>query len=105
MTLDRMLDAFPLPHFVKIDVEGAEEHVLRGGTRLLTQLRPQLYIEVGSTQCQSVTGFLREHGYSLFDGNSVADPGNPVEMCTFNTLAIPTEKLDSINEARARMAA
>lgn len=37
-----------VPDFVKIDVEGAEEHVLQGATKLMTQHRPLMLVEAHS---------------------------------------------------------
>lgn len=57
ITLDAMLDELPAPTFVKIDVEGAELSVLRGAKRLLSEIRPVIYVEVGrdkEEQCRSV---------------------------------------------------
>jgi FkbM family methyltransferase len=46
--LDDYLDAFSAgPLFVKIDVESAEAHVLRGMTKVIDALRPVISVEVG----------------------------------------------------------
>lgn len=39
----------PAPHFIKIDVEGAEAEVLAGAERLLAATRPDLWIELHGT--------------------------------------------------------
>ena len=44
MPLDR-LGTLPRVNFVKIDVEGMEAEVLRGGTQLLARFKPVLYVE------------------------------------------------------------
>jgi hypothetical protein len=54
----------PAPDFVKIDVEGAEESVLRGADRLLREARPTLLTEVRvGESCEHVPALLRERGY------------------------------------------
>jgi FkbM family methyltransferase len=45
-TLDNQLSDLPAPHFIKIDVEGAELEVLLGMSRTLRELQPALFIEV-----------------------------------------------------------
>ena len=43
LTLDQLLEAFPPPQFIKIDVEGAEFLLLSHAERVLTTYRPRLY--------------------------------------------------------------
>jgi FkbM family methyltransferase len=51
VTLDDVLSGgAPVPTLLKIDVEGAEGRVLRGGRNLLTAHRPALLIEIHSTR-------------------------------------------------------
>lgn len=58
--------------FIKIDVEGGELPVLRGGERVLAASRPHLLLEFSSlTSCfgystQDLQQFLQERGYELF---------------------------------------
>ncbi len=50
-TLDALVaQGYPEPDFIKIDVEGAEEFVLKGGSELLKNKKPLLMIEIHSTQ-------------------------------------------------------
>lgn len=68
ITLDGLLGSVLPPTLVKIDVEGAEVEVLRGAERLLSSVRPVLYLEtVGSThsQCERI---LQAAGYDLTKG-------------------------------------
>ena len=92
LTLDRMLDFFTPPQFVKIDVEGAEVMVLEGARKLLSDIRPSLYVEVGAPQSEAATQILIENRYKLFDGDKRKPC--PVDSCTYNTLAIPSERVD-----------
>jgi FkbM family methyltransferase len=74
LTLDDLLlkgDRPPLS-LIKIDVQGAEEKVLRGATAVLRDLRPALFLEVDhaalaamGSSAESLLGFLSAHGYQL----------------------------------------
>jgi len=62
--------------FMKIDVEGFEEHVLRGGQRVLRELRPHILFELqpvtleraGSSVARLAT-LLTSQGYRLFQAD------------------------------------
>lgn len=88
-TLDALLDDFKPPHFIKVDVEGAESLVLEGAEALLAECRPVIYIEVGSEQRDNVTAILKRHRYRLYDGD--ATNGCQLDACPWNTLAVPDE--------------
>lgn len=88
LTLDTLLDFFSHPTFVKVDVEGAEVQVLQGAHRLLQEVRPLFYIEVGSDVVDEVSSLFIQNNYLLFDGQTQA----PLSKCSFNTVAIPKEK-------------
>jgi hypothetical protein len=52
------------PHFVKVDVEGAEATVLAGAQRMLHEARPHLLIETHSRSVESeCLALLRSAGY------------------------------------------
>ena len=86
--LDSLLDRSPAPAVVKIDTEGAELLCLRGGERLLRDIRPVLLCEVGDENAPAVGDLLRGHGYTMFD--AAAHPGGPaVGRPAWNTLALP----------------
>ena len=87
-TLDTLLDSFPPPDVLKIDVEGAEDLVLKGATRLLQHARPALYIEVGAQKNAQVTSILKDAGYDLFDAEL---PDEQLAACAFNTIAVPQD--------------
>lgn len=89
--LDDLLADHPPPDLVKIDVEGAELLALRGAGRLLRDVRPILYIEVGGRQREEMTIILKQHDYQLFRGREVGYP--PRDYCTHDTLAIPRENV------------
>lgn len=63
-TLDRAAVRFGAPDLVKIDVEGAEMDVLRGGTRLLEEMRPMVVLEAhASSLARDAVGTLEHFDY------------------------------------------
>jgi len=87
LALDALLDRFPAPDVLKVDVEGAEMDVLVGASRVLSQSRPVVLIEVGASA--EVTSLLAGHSYRLFDAET--EPPAPVDAAVYNTLALPEE--------------
>ena len=74
MVAVRRLDSLdlPPPDFIKIDVEGHELDVLRGGARLLERVRPVVILENWFDRDQPAAtlaplSFLSERGYDLYD--------------------------------------
>jgi FkbM family methyltransferase len=92
LTLDTLLEFFDSPTFVKIDIEGAEAMALRGAGRLLAEVCPVIYIEVGAEANEAVTSILSKAGYVLFDGSVPLKEQAPIDRCAYNTLAMPREK-------------
>ena len=88
-TLDSLLAEYPQPDLVKIDVEGAERQVLEGASRVLTEVRPRIYIEVGAALAEGITALLHAHNYALFDPSLPNWRHRQLARCVFNTLAIP----------------
>ena len=88
-TLDSLLEDFKPPDMIKIDVEGAELRVLRGARTILADVRPRLYVEVGTEDRRAVTQELLSHNYRLFNGDG--DCRIPIACCVANTLALPAE--------------
>jgi FkbM family methyltransferase len=85
VTLDWMLDHFPAPQVLKIDVEGMEYAVLSGAQKLL-QCRPLILCEV--TERHDLVGeLLRGADYEYF----AAREGNrqPLRRPSRDTLAVP----------------
>jgi FkbM family methyltransferase len=86
ITLDALVEQFSVqPTHVKIDVEGFEAAVLRGGHRLLSQRRsPILFIELHNQMIREREGnpeeslqLLRHHGYSTYAvGGTQLDQGS-----------------------------
>jgi hypothetical protein len=59
------------PDFIKMDVEGNELTILKGGEKLLRSAMPKLLIEiearhVGREQALSTITFMKELGYRVF---------------------------------------
>jgi len=65
-TLDELL-ADASPALVKIDVEGAEHLVLRGGRRALARARPIIVVEIGGAQSAYGTDPLDTHALLVED--------------------------------------
>jgi FkbM family methyltransferase len=87
VTLDGLLDSFPPPGLVKIDVEGAEALCLRGGEKLLREVRPRLLVEVAEPNADEIGARLRAEGYSIFDART--PKRIPLERPPWDTLAVP----------------
>jgi FkbM family methyltransferase len=55
------------PTLIKVDVEGMELDVLKGGAHTITEFRPDLYIEnFPESGSDAVLGWLLDHDYQLF---------------------------------------
>ena len=94
ITLDSLLDTFQPPNFLKIDVEGAEELVLSGASRVLAEHRPIIYCEVGIEQNNAVTRLLKHHNYAFLHEDN--GKKTRIDACCFNTLAIPNESIEQV---------
>lgn len=96
LTLDTLLESQPSPDFVKIDIEGAEWMALRGADRLVDEVRPVFYIEVGDNTAAEVYARFARAGYLAID------PANceRVDACVANTYFLPREKEGKLEELR-----
>ncbi len=72
-TIDNLIGKLPMPDFIKIDVEGYQLEVLRGGERFLKTHAPLLMAElkdVGETNrddfCE-IEKYITDLGYSLYE--------------------------------------
>ncbi len=89
--LDWCLDqGFRPPHVLKIDAEGAELHILRGATKLISTVRPAILIETTTANVSGVTKVLLDAGYTLLDSDAAANRRTPLPAVTWNTLALPS---------------
>lgn len=67
MTLDSYCSSRSIkPTFIKIDTEGAEEIVLKGGRKTLMAYHPALIVEVQREAPQNVVTFLSDLGYKSY---------------------------------------
>ncbi|MEO8660329.1 MAG: FkbM family methyltransferase [Bryobacteraceae bacterium] len=89
VTLDWLLNHFPPPNLVKIDVEGAESLVLAGAERLLSQIRPRILCEVNAKSTEAVTKVFKHYGYLLEDADADTAERRPLDHAAWNTLASP----------------
>jgi FkbM family methyltransferase len=102
VTLDWLAAHVSAPDVVKIDIEGAELMALRGAGLLLRGPRPAIYIEVHPGNVAAATTLLRESGYELFEIAPGGTALKPVESCSFNTLALPAERVAAVQARIAR---
>ena len=87
VTIDHLIaQGWAPPDIIKIDVEGAELRVLRGGRRLLCEHRPILLLEMFGDRAQTFA-LLEEYGYECFD----SDRKRFVTAETVNVLALNRE--------------
>jgi FkbM family methyltransferase len=80
------LDSLNLPRidFIKLDVEGMEEDVLRGAVRTLDRTRPLMQVEWMARDAGSLPLYLLEHlDYRLYSAD-------------INLICIPVERADAI---------
>jgi FkbM family methyltransferase len=80
-TLDVLVAKFGVPSHLKIDVEGYEEAVLRGGKRLLSESSPLIFLELHNEMVTASRGDpnfcldeLERLGYRIFTSNGYPIP-------------------------------
>jgi hypothetical protein len=59
--------------------------------KILKEIRPVFYIEVGTDSNTKVAEVFERNNYLLFDGSKSLNSQKPQNKCFFNTLAIPKE--------------
>ena len=86
LTLDELMkNGVKIPDFIKIDVEGAEEFVLKGGVELLQKKAPLLMIEIHSPEIGKRCLAILKKFYSsviVFETGKVPQHGDP-EICHY----------------------
>lgn len=91
MSLDSLLEHFPKPNLLKIDVEGAELLVLAGARKVLEEIQPKIYCEVAASTRDAACASLAALGYTLYDGEGYGQGRrNAVSDTTCNIVAIPS---------------
>ncbi len=85
-TLDWLAERIPIPDFIKIDVEGMENAVLRGGSNLLRSRHPTIFCEVSEDpgSRRETTRLLTRLWYKFFNVKN----SSWVESAVFSTLAV-----------------
>lgn len=89
ITLDTLLDHFPPPSVVKIDVETAEVGVIQGASRLLSTVRPVIWCEVAADNSEAITRLLHDHEYELYSAKTPPLERTSVARAPWDTLALP----------------
>jgi hypothetical protein len=83
--------------FIKVDVEGMELEVFRGGQRVLSEMRPALYFETiapfaefrGFDIFGEIERLLRGHGYALYKVGAAGEVAETTSAdLSPNTLAL-----------------
>jgi FkbM family methyltransferase len=86
VSLDWLATQYRPPNVIKIDVEGLELHVLRGGRQMLAAHRPIIVCEVGGDVRDEVSDLFRSLDYRMHDLENAREP---IDQAAFNTLALP----------------
>lgn len=90
LSLDFILDFFPAPSVLKIDVEACETRVLAGSLKLLKTVRPVLWCEVSPENAQKVSSLLHGLDYELYNPTTGGPASRvPIKSANWHTLAIP----------------
>lgn len=92
VTLDWLLNYYPAPNIVKIDVETAEDLVLKGAAQLLSIIRPVILCEVSPNDKEKISlvaEIFKKNNYVLYDAEIERSKRKQLEIPVFNTLAIP----------------
>lgn len=88
VSLDWIAGQFPSPNLIKIDVEGAEAEVIRGGMQILAESLPIVICEVSGESRSEVTKRLKSFGYRLVD----AEKNQETSEAAWSTLALPPRR-------------
>ncbi|MCA1064604.1 FkbM family methyltransferase (plasmid) [Rossellomorea sp. AcN35-11] len=80
------LDLLP-PDFIKIDVEGYEQQVIKGASEVIRKSTPVIWIEIFEENYKEVDGLLTEYGYiqidRWFDNYIYVHPKNDRELLDY----------------------
>jgi FkbM family methyltransferase len=89
LTLDELLDEFPPPGLIKIDVEGAELAVFAGATRMLREVRPVIAAEVSEHNSKAAAEIFKANRYRILDYSTPLEQRKDLELAPWNCLAVP----------------
>jgi FkbM family methyltransferase len=87
VSLDVIMEHFPLPSVLKIDAETHEADILKGAERLLREARPTIWCEVSAENSSEVTRLLHAAKYELYGAQ--VSPHELINQAWFHTLALP----------------
>jgi FkbM family methyltransferase len=75
---------------IKIDVEAAEEEVLRSGKQMLERCHPDIALETHATiNCESIYRFLNELGYKIYWSGDESQPVHTIEINKHYRCVVP----------------
>jgi FkbM family methyltransferase len=89
VSADSLLDHFPAPSVLKIDVEGAEVKVFNGARKLLETAQPVIWCEVDPKNSVAVAEQLTSQGYVLYAAAVERAMRKPLQRASWDTLAEP----------------
>jgi FkbM family methyltransferase len=90
VSLDWLAERLPPPDVLKVDVEGAELTVFRGGLKMLKAKRPVIVFELTRWNWDEESRILRDLGYTLYDSELPPGERKPLTQPTYNIIAIPS---------------
>ena len=90
-SLDELLESFPVPHVLKIDVEGAELNALQGGNRLMSEIRPIITVEVEREEQHvlQMAALFKQYHYKMYDADVPVAGRKETSLPAWNCLALP----------------
>lgn len=106
-TLDHDISRFGTVAMLKIDAEGAEENIIRGGHEFFKQIRPLVMFELhdGHGLNLHLVGAFEALGYRCF--RQLCDPVclvpldvDAVDPAELNAFAVPTQRIAELQQAR-----
>lgn len=94
-TLDWLLEYYPAPSIIKLDVERAEIQALQGASKILENVRPTIIIECGlEPRFKDMVGnIFNQNQYRLYNAHEKPHERKVLTEPTWNTIAIPEERL------------
>lgn len=95
LRLDSLLDYLPAPRLLKVDTEGGERFTLEGAQKIITEVRPILFLEVYAEFGDYVETMLTDARYVMFSGRSPLRELRPLDRAK-DWLAIPAERMEQV---------
>jgi FkbM family methyltransferase len=89
VSLDWLLESFRKPDVIKIDVEGGELGVLKGASKILTEVRPIIVCEITERNQEEATAIFKKHNYKMYNVDDAPDERKELSFAVKDTIAIP----------------